>query len=97
MARGSPSSSLKVLHPCRHDCNVCKQPYTCPPPTRHELMQSFTGVEIASLIGDGCVIGAGREFSAELNVQLSAMPRALRHASSSGPRRLDTPCVTRAD
>ena len=66
----------------QHDCNVCKQPYTCPPPTRHELMQSFTGVEIASLIDEGCVIGAGAEFTAELAAQLGSMPRSLRRASS---------------
>ena len=64
------------------NCNVCKQPFTCPPPTRHELMQSFTGVEIASLIDAGCVIGAGREFTAELSSQLGGMPRSLRAASS---------------
>lgn len=26
-----------------HKCNVCLSEYTCPPPTRGELMESFTG------------------------------------------------------
>ena len=39
-----------------HECNVCKAPFTCPPPTRHELMESFTGAEIAALICDGVEI-----------------------------------------
>lgn len=63
-------------------CNVCKQPYTCEPPTRHDLMRSFTGVEIASLVDVGCVIAAGEEFSVELEEQLTSMPPSLRHASS---------------
>ena len=82
-------------HPMFHNddlrqqtCNVCKQPYTCAPPTRHELMRSFTGVEIASLVDVGCVIGAGDEFSRELEEQLQSMPRGLRRVSS---------CVRRAD
>ena len=63
-------------------CNVCKQPYTCEPPTRHDLMRSFTGVEIASLVDVGCIIAAGEEFSRELEEQLDGMPPYLRHASS---------------
>ena len=66
----------------QHDCNVCSTPYTCAPPTRHELMSSFTGAEIASLIGEGCVIGAGTLFSAELRAQMNSMPPSLRRASS---------------
>ena len=33
-----------------HECNVCKTEFTCPPPTRHELMESFTGVPTAQAI-----------------------------------------------
>ena len=33
-----------------HVCSVCKATYTCPPPTRAELMETFTGAEIASLL-----------------------------------------------
>uniref|UniRef100_A0A7S0TF13 RING-CH-type domain-containing protein n=1 Tax=Chrysocystis fragilis TaxID=1411660 RepID=A0A7S0TF13_9STRA len=67
----------------RHSsCNVCKTEFTCAPPTRHELMQSFTGPEIAALIDAGCVIGSGDEFSAELEAQLASMPAGLRAASS---------------
>ena len=57
-----------------HECNVCKAPFTCPPPTRHELMESFTGAEIAALIKEGCVIGAHKVFSAELESQLETLP-----------------------
>jgi len=67
----------------RHaSCNVCKSEFTCPPPTRHELMSSFTGPEIAALIDVGCVVAASDEFTAELTHQLGTMPRALREASS---------------
>ncbi|KAJ8614210.1 hypothetical protein CTAYLR_001113 [Chrysophaeum taylorii] len=67
----------------RHQsCGICKTEFTCRPPTRHELMTSFTGPEIAALIDVGCVIGAGEEFSVELEAQLGAMPAAIRAASS---------------
>lgn len=57
-----------------HKCNVCTTEFTCEPPTRHELMESFTGAEIAALISEGCVIGAHGHFSAELEEQLGRMP-----------------------
>ena len=57
-----------------HVCSVCKTGFTCPPPTRHDLMSSFTGPEIASLIQPGCVIGAHRAFSEELSRQLQQQP-----------------------
>jgi len=63
----------------RHQtCNVCKTSFTCPPPTRHELMQSFTGHEIAALIETGCVIGAHEIFSKELENKLEEMPEFAR-------------------
>lgn len=57
-----------------HVCNVCRAPYTCPPPTRFELMQSFTGAEIAALLEPSCIISAADSFSYEL-------VQALRHMS----------------
>ena len=69
-----------------HDCNVCKAQFTCPPPTRHELMQSFTGAEIAALITEGCVIAAHPVFSAELQRQCDDMPPGLRHLDPGGYR-----------
>jgi len=76
-------------HPAFHDrdlrhqtCNVCKSEFTCAPPTRHELMASFTGPEIAALIDAGCIIGAHEAFSAELERQLAVMPAFQRRPSS---------------
>lgn len=67
----------------RHQtCNVCKAEFTCPPPTRHELMASFTGPEIAALIDAGCIIASHDAFSVELERQLEHMPAFLRHRSS---------------
>lgn len=57
-----------------HQCNVCKAEFTCAPPSRHELMESFTGPELAALIEPGCVIGAHKVFSAELASQLESIP-----------------------
>ena len=56
-----------------HKCNVCASPFNIPPPTRHELMASFTGAEIAALISEGCVIGSHRDFDAQLSHQLRTM------------------------
>lgn len=67
----------------RHQtCNVCKSEFTCAPPTRHELMASFTGPEVAALIDPGCVIAAHEAFSSELESQLARMP-AFMHQQSS--------------
>eukprot|EP00435_Cladocopium_sp_Y103_P028992 s856_g7.t1 len=67
----------------RHQtCNVCKSEFTCAPPTRHELMASFTGPEIAALIDVGCVIASHEAFSNELERSLATMPRLMRHSSS---------------
>ena len=56
-----------------HKCNVCASPFNIPPPTRHELMASFTGAEIAALISEGCVIGSHRDFDTQLSRQLRTM------------------------
>ncbi|KAK3245884.1 hypothetical protein CYMTET_44567 [Cymbomonas tetramitiformis] len=65
-----------------HKCNVCLAAFTCPPPTRHELMESFTGPEIGSLIDEGCIIGSHDVFSEELTRQLEEMPVMMRGMSS---------------
>jgi len=63
----------------RHQtCSVCKTSFMCLPPTRHELMQSFTGHEIAALIETGCVIGAHEIFSKELENKLEELPEFVR-------------------
>ena len=43
----------------QHVCNVCKTQFTNPPPTRHELMESFTGSELAALRATIAGAGAG--------------------------------------
>ena len=56
-----------------HKCNVCSAEFNIPPPTRHELMASFTGAEIAALISEGCVIGSHPDFDAQLSSQMRRM------------------------
>eukprot|EP00927_Polykrikos_kofoidii_P019565 TRINITY_DN19162_c0_g1_i1.p1 TRINITY_DN19162_c0_g1~~TRINITY_DN19162_c0_g1_i1.p1 ORF type:complete len:477 (+),score=96.16 TRINITY_DN19162_c0_g1_i1:79-1509(+) len=64
----------------RHQtCNVCAAEFTCPPPTRHELMASFTGPEIAALIDVGCIIVSHGAFSDVLKEQLETMPSFVRN------------------
>lgn len=58
-------------------CNVCKSSYTCEPPTRLELMQSFTGEELASLVAAGCLIGSARGFCSDVRRQLEGIPEPL--------------------
>lgn len=53
-----------------HKCNVCLSNYTCAPPTRHELMTSFTGPEIAALIEKDRIIVARDVFSEMLQEQM---------------------------
>lgn len=64
-----------------HTCNVCKAEFTCEPPTRQELMASFTGPEIAALIDARCIIAAHEAFSQELERQLESMSTVARHMS----------------
>mmetsp|Transcript_75966 Transcript_75966/g.197650 ORF Transcript_75966/g.197650 Transcript_75966/m.197650 type:complete len:470 (+) Transcript_75966:64-1473(+) len=71
---------MQPTHPAFYDrdlrhqsCGVCKAEFTCPPPTRLELMASFTGPEIAALIREKCIIAATEAFSAELKTQLERM------------------------
>lgn len=59
-------------------CNVCKSEFTCAPPTRAELLASFTGPELAALIDEGCFIGSAENFSRELERQVSPFPVPMR-------------------
>ena len=59
--------------PRHHTCNVCKAAFTCAPPTRLELMSSFTGPELGALIQSECVIGSHQTFSEELEAQLEQL------------------------
>lgn len=55
-------------------CNVCKAEYSCHPPTRAELLATFTGPELAALIEEGCFIATSRDFSRELERQVRGFP-----------------------
>ena len=65
-----------------HTCGVCAAPFTCAPPTRHELMSSFTGPELGALVDAGCMIGAHAGFSAELSRSLGSMSEYVAEESS---------------
>jgi hypothetical protein len=67
--------------PRHYKCNVCKGTFTCEPPSRLELMSSFTGPELGALIEAGCVIASHQEFMAELTRQMEHMPDILRERS----------------
>jgi len=76
-------------HPAFHDrdrrhqtCNVCSSEFTCEPPTRQELMASFTGPEIAALLEPRCIIASHTAFSEKLESQLSQMTALGRQHSS---------------
>lgn len=59
-------------------CNVCKNEFTCHPPTRAELLASFTGPELAALIEERCFIGSAENFSRELERQVASFPGIMR-------------------
>mmetsp|Transcript_62186 Transcript_62186/g.131374 ORF Transcript_62186/g.131374 Transcript_62186/m.131374 type:complete len:719 (+) Transcript_62186:367-2523(+) len=59
-------------------CNVCKSDFTCPPPTRAELLATFTGPGLAALIEEGCIIASAEDFSWELEQQVIRLPMAMR-------------------
>ncbi|KAF0695292.1 Aste57867_13888 [Aphanomyces stellatus] len=65
-----------------HICNVCLAQYTCPPPTRTELMESFTGPEIAALIDEGRLIAASPGFSDMLAADRNETDSRLRRRGS---------------
>jgi hypothetical protein len=68
--------------PRHYKCNVCNGAFTCEPPTRLELMSSFTGPELGALISPGCVIAAHEVFSTELQRQIEDMPEPMQELSS---------------
>ena len=67
--------------PRHYRCNVCKGLFTCEPPTRLELMESFTGPELGALMAPGCIIASHATFSAELMSQMQGMPSFMREHS----------------
>ena len=63
----------------RHSvCNVCKETFNTPPPTRLVLMSSFTGAEIAAMIDVGFILGSHETFSDTLERKLAEMSPELR-------------------
>ena len=60
--------------PRHYRCNVCKGLFTCAPPSRHELMTSFTGPELGALIAAGCMIGSHEEFTFQIGRELDDVP-----------------------
>lgn len=65
-----------------HKCNVCLTEYTCPPPTRAELMESFTGPEIAALLMVDRIICSREVFSEALEDELAVMSPSMSDYSS---------------
>mmetsp|Transcript_21799 Transcript_21799/g.36732 ORF Transcript_21799/g.36732 Transcript_21799/m.36732 type:complete len:555 (+) Transcript_21799:92-1756(+) len=65
-----------------HKCNVCLSEYTCPPPTRGELMESFTGPEIAALLMTDRIICSRDIFSDALEREVEGMSPMMRAYSS---------------
>merc|ERR1719329_551844 len=53
-----------------HKCNVCLEVFNIDPPTRHDLMESFTGPELAGLIDEGCLITECRTNDARIGDDL---------------------------
>lgn len=47
-------------------CSVCRTPFNRPPPSRAELMASFTGPQLASLLAPGSLIVCERDTSAAM-------------------------------
>eukprot|EP00401_Gymnodinium_catenatum_P003995 CAMPEP_0117528214 /NCGR_PEP_ID=MMETSP0784-20121206/37197_1 /TAXON_ID=39447 /ORGANISM="" /LENGTH=556 /DNA_ID=CAMNT_0005324489 /DNA_START=27 /DNA_END=1697 /DNA_ORIENTATION=- len=73
-----PTHPDTVTGDCRQQiCNVCKTEFSCPPPTKNELMASCTGPEIAALIEEGCIIASTESFSNKLLKQIVGLPERL--------------------
>lgn len=78
-------------HPAFYDrnqlhqkCGICQVSFTVAPPSRHELMQSFTGAELAAMISPGCILATDEAVSRQLEQQQAEMlrPRAGRPAGA---------------
>ena len=74
--------------PRHRECGVCKSAFTCPPPSRHELMESFTGPELAAMIATGCVIASHERFSQLLQEQIDAVSARAGRFAGTGLRAL---------
>mmetsp|Transcript_12095 Transcript_12095/g.32476 ORF Transcript_12095/g.32476 Transcript_12095/m.32476 type:complete len:228 (+) Transcript_12095:146-829(+) len=61
-------------------CNVCRTAFDPPPPSRRELMASFTGPELAALLDVGCLIVCERHTAREMEEQMRASPFLRRRA-----------------
>jgi putative AlgH/UPF0301 family transcriptional regulator len=71
-----PTDPALQKNDSRHcNCNVCNSPYTCAPPTRHDLMVSYVGTQVAELIGEGSIIGAQDAYVAGLTRQMEEQIR----------------------
>lgn len=66
-----------------HKCNVCQAEFTCAPPTRHELMESFTGSELGALIDVGCIIASDELVSQEMERELEPLSERQRERQGS--------------
>ena len=63
-----------------HVCNVCKSKFMCTPPTRQELMESFTGAEIAALIEKNRIIGNHKRAAEEMRREMAQLPPIIARA-----------------
>lgn len=54
-------------------CNVCTSDFTCAPPKRVELMESFTGAEIAGLLREGSIVASSPAFSQDIYAKFRTM------------------------
>eukprot|EP00747_Dinoflagellata_sp_TGD_P042643 gnl/TRDRNA2_/TRDRNA2_142201_c0_seq1.p1 gnl/TRDRNA2_/TRDRNA2_142201_c0~~gnl/TRDRNA2_/TRDRNA2_142201_c0_seq1.p1 ORF type:complete len:453 (+),score=73.61 gnl/TRDRNA2_/TRDRNA2_142201_c0_seq1:38-1396(+) len=72
---GQPTHPAFYKQDARHTtCNICLAEFTCPPPTRHELMEAFTGPDLAAMIDIGCIIAADPAVSREMERELERLP-----------------------
>ncbi|CAE7720790.1 unnamed protein product [Symbiodinium microadriaticum] len=53
-------------------CSVCTQRFSCPLPSRHEMMMSFTGAELAASVQERCLICSSESWSAALRARIHA-------------------------
>lgn len=68
--------------PRHYRCNVCKGTFSCEPPTRLELMASFTGPELGALMAPDCIIAAHANFTSELSRQMEGLPEYIQERQS---------------
>lgn len=56
-------------HTLHRRCGICQQEFTTKPPSRHELMASFTGAELAAMISPGYLLATDEAVSHQLERQ----------------------------